>query len=163
MKALLIIDIQIGLTSGKKLFNEISFIDTVNSAIQKIRDSGNIVVFVQHSNKLLVNGEKAWEIDNRLDKNENDIYLQKQHGNAFQNTDLKSILEAKKVDEIVVCGLVSHGCVRATCLGGLDNGFSSLLLKNGHTNWNKDAEIKILKTETELVKKGVMVIDAANI
>ena len=53
-------------------------------------------------------------------------------------------------------GLVSHGCVKATCLGGLYEGFEISLLKNGHTNWNKNAESKITETENELIKKGVL-------
>ncbi|MCG8701043.1 MAG: GrpB family protein, partial [Bacteroidales bacterium] len=32
-------------------------------------------------------------------------------------------------------------------------------LKNGHTNWNKDAETKILETERELSKNGVIIKD----
>jgi nicotinamidase-related amidase len=47
-------------------------------------------------------------------------------------------------------GLASHGCVKATCYGGIEEGFKTSLLKNGHTNWNKDAEIKISQTEKEV-------------
>ena len=163
MKAILIIDIQIGLTTRKALYNEFNFIKTVNSAIKKFRETGNVVIFVQHNNKQLIKGEKDWEIDNRLDRNKNDIYLQKQHGNAFEKTDLKSILDIKKVKEIVVCGLVSQGCVQSACVGGLDNGFLTKLLRKGHTNWNKAAEIKISTTELNLEKKGVLLIDANEI
>ena len=35
-----------------------------------------------------------------------------------------------------------HGCVKATCLGSIREGYKTNLLKNGHTNWNKDAEVK---------------------
>jgi len=159
MKAFLIVDIQIGLTQKKDLFNETSFFETVNSALEKYRESGDLIIFIQHNNKQLIKGEKDWKIDARLAMNTNDIYLQKQHGNAFKNTELKSLLESNKVKEILVCGLVSHGCVQATCIGGKEAGFITALLKNGHTNWNKDAEIKISKTESDLEKKGVRLIN----
>jgi nicotinamidase-related amidase len=163
MKAILIIDIQSGLTTRKTLHNELNFIETVNSALEKIRNTENVVIFVQHNNKQLIKGGKDWEIDCRLARNREDITLQKQHGNAFKETDLKLILDSKNVKEIIVCGLVSHGCVKSTCIGGLNNGFITNLLKNGHTNWNKDAEIKISETELDLEKNGVKLIDVNEI
>lgn len=65
--------------------------------------------------------------------------IQKKHGDAFQDTDLKATLTDFGITSITVGGLVSHGCVKATCLVGLLEGFEISLLKNGHTNWNKDA------------------------
>ncbi len=158
MKALLIIDIQNGLTKKKTLYNESCFIETVNAAIKEYHDLGYPVIFVQHNNKPLKFGTSDWEIDNRLYRKKENIILQKQHGNAFLKTDLKSILENKKVKEIIVCGLVSHGCVKATCIGGFNEGYTTNLLKNGHTNWNKDAAIKIDSTENELNQIGIKIV-----
>ena len=159
MKALLLIDIQKGLTNRKGLYNDLLFFETVNFAINKYRNFGYNVIFIQHNNKQLINGSIDWEIDNRIDKNHTDLILQKQHGNAFEKTELKFILENKDIKEILVCGLVSHGCVKSTCIGGLNHGFKTNILTNGHTNWNKDAEIKISSTESELNQLGVKIID----
>lgn len=159
MKALLVVDIQEGLTKRKDLYNSSCFIETVNYVISRYRELGNIVIFIQHNNKQLINGESDWEINRRIDKRNKDITLQKQHGNAFEKTELKSILKNKNIKEILVCGLVSHGCVKSTCIGGLNQGFITNLLANGHTNWNKDAEIKISSTELELRQLGVKTID----
>jgi nicotinamidase-related amidase len=100
-----------------------------------------------------------WEIDDRIDIRENDLILQKNHGNAFLETNLKAILSERGITEIVVCGLVSHGCVKATCIGGQKSGFQTALLRNGHTNWDKNAEIKKYLTEIELVERGIEIID----
>ena len=159
MKALLLVDIQEGLTKRKNLYNASCFIKTVNYAISRYRELGNLVIFIQHNNKQLIFGESNWEIDKRIDKRNEDITLQKQHGNAFEKTELKSILENESIKEILVCGLVSHGCVKSTCMGGLNQGFRTNLLANGHTNWNKDAEIIISSTELELRQLGVKIID----
>lgn len=162
MKALILIDIQNGLTKKKILHNERVFLDSVNSAIKAYRDSDFKIIFVQHNNNQLKNGSSDWEIDSRIDKQENDSVIQKKHGNAFQDTDLKATLAGFEINSITVGGLVSHGCVKATCLGGLSEGFEISLLKNGHTNWNKDAETKILETERELIKNGVIIKDIVN-
>lgn len=162
MRALVLIDIQNGLTKKKTLHNEKVFIESINSAVEAYRDSDSKIIFVQHNNNQLKKGTSDWEIDNRIEKQANDFVIQKNHGNAFQNTDLKSILVEWGVNSITVGGLVSHGCVKATCLGGLAAGFEISLLKNGHTNWNKDAVVKIQETEEELIKNGVALQGFAN-
>ena len=85
-KALLVIDIQNGLTTKRKLFNDAQFIDTVNFAIEKFRQSdSNMVIFVQHVNRLLIEGSSDWEVDVRINKIENDckkstgMHLRKQN------------------------------------------------------------------------------------
>jgi len=156
MKALVLVDIQRGLTKRKDLYNEKGFLDAVNSAINAYRDSNSKIIFLQHTNKLLQEGTSEWEIDSRIDKQEHDLIIQKKHGNGFQKTNLKQMLLDLKIDSITVGGLVSHGCVKATCLGGLAGGFETSLLKHGHTNWNRDAEHNITLTEKELIEKGVL-------
>jgi nicotinamidase-related amidase len=157
MKALILIDLQHGLTR-KRLYKEDTFLFTINSSIKRYRDSNSKIIFIQHNNNLLNIGSFDWEIDRPIDKQVNDFVIQKKHGNAFQKTKLKQILLDNKIDSITIGGLVSHGCVKATCLGGLAEGFDTSLLKNGHTNWNKDARIKIADTELELSKKGVKLV-----
>ena len=44
MKALLVVDIQVGLTKRKELYNETLFIETVNNAIVRYRESGDIIL-----------------------------------------------------------------------------------------------------------------------
>ena len=159
MKALILIDIQNGLTKKRTLHNEKLFFDTINNAIKNYRESGSKIIFMQHNNKQLKYNSADWEIDKRIDKQEIDIVVQKKHGNGFLNTDLKQILLDAKVKAITVGGLVSHGCVKASCLGGLSQGFETSVLKNGHTNWNKDSENKISETENELMQKGILLDD----
>ncbi len=159
MKALIVIDVQNGLTKSKPLYNEQSFINTVNRAIKKYRDSNYPILFVQHINDLLKNGTNNWEIDQRINKLPDDKIIQKNHGNAFQKTLLKKELTELGVKSIAIAGLSSHGCVKASCLGGMSEGFEIALIKNGHTNWNKDAERRILLTENELFEKGVTIIE----
>ena len=159
MKALLIVDVQEGLTKKNELYNDSLFIDTVDYAVKKCRMKGQLVVFIQHNNEQLLNGTNDWEIDKRITKQEGDVLLQKQHGNAFEKTNLRSILVNKGISEIIVCGLVTHGCIKATCIGGLQEGFKVSLLKNGHTNWSNNAATRITSVEAELAQMGINLID----
>jgi len=163
MKALIVIDIQNGLTNRKDIYNISFVIDTVNDAIKKFREIGYLLVFVQHNNKQLISLTDKWKIDSRIDITNNDLVIQKFHGNAFARTNLEAILRKNDIAEIVICGLVSHGCVKSTCVGGLSLGFKTTLLKNGHTNWDKNASEKIRSVELELEQKGVIIIEIENL
>lgn len=159
-KALVLVDMQQELTSNPKLFNAIQLVNTVNNAIQKFRQNNNPVIFIQHNNKKLVANSPGWEIDNRLDRLPEDPVIQKKHGNAFQETTLKAFLEKNQISELLFCGISSQGCVKHSCLGSLENSFKTLLIKNGHSCWNKNAKELIEKTEQELAKKNVKMISS---
>ena len=155
MKALLVVDVQNGLTRQKKIYKESLFLDTINTAIANYRTNKQLVVFIQHNNKFLIYGSQEWEVDARLDVKKEDYKVQKEVGNAFESANLISILQEHHIKEVLVCGLVSHACVKKTCLGGVQNQFEVALLSNGHSNWNRFAKRKIAVTEKELVQKGV--------
>ena len=158
MKALLVVDVQKDLVD-RKLFQKERFIERIEGTIRKFREMNQLVVFIQHNNSFLKYGTDAWKISEKLVVEKSDPIVQKKHGNAFEKTDLKGILNEHHVNEVVICGLVSHGCVRATSIGAKNEGLDVKLLKNGHSNWAKDAEDKIQKVESELEKKGILVIE----
>ena len=157
-KALIVIDVQNGLTLKKKLYQVDSFFNAVNLAIDSFRASHDLVIFVQHNNKMLINGTDDWQLDERLIRNPDDLILQKQNGNAFLNTKLGEMLTSNNITKIIVCGLVTHGCVRHTCLGAKAEGFSTAILSGGHTSWHAHAQQKIDETETELAGTGIQSI-----
>ncbi|MFT4655459.1 MAG: maleamate amidohydrolase [Patiriisocius sp.] len=49
--------------------------------------------------------------------------IEKHHPSAFFNTSLASKLLALKVDSLIITGLTTSGCVRATCVDGLQHNF----------------------------------------
>jgi nicotinamidase-related amidase len=159
MKALIVVDIQKGLTKRRGFYNTDQFFRTVNSAIEHYRSKGLPIIYIQHINKMLIPNTTDWEIDDRVIMCSEGIVLQKKHGNAFTNTDLDSMLKSNHVDEILVCGLSTQHCVKFTCLGGVKNCFSVSILKNGHSNWAKNAEELVSKTEEELASMDVKIFD----
>lgn len=163
MKALLVVDIQNGLTLKKKLFNQDIFFETVNFAIKKFKENNELVLFIQHNNKSLIMPNSDWDIDFRIIKEKSDFFIQKRHGNSFQNTELLVVLKHHNIDEVIVCGLSSHGCVKHTCIGSREHGFKTKLLTDGHTCWNLNAAEKVHLTELELNRLGIINIDKNDI
>lgn len=157
--ALIIIDMQKGLfEKQRKIFNESQLLNNINILIKYQKDNKLPIIFIQHNSKQLQKGTKEWEIHDGLIKSKDDIVIQKTEGDAFRNTELDDILKINKIKNIIITGLVSHGCVKATCLGGLKNNYETILLKEGHSNWNKDAEFIIEEVNFVLAQNNVNVI-----
>ena len=76
---------------------------------------------------ILKKGSKWCEIDQRLasfvSNNTNHHVIYKQWPSAFFDTALLAFLQLHHVDSLVVCGLTTSGCVRATVIDGLQNDF----------------------------------------
>tara|TARA_B100000809_G_C15140466_1_gene532994 strand:+ start:11861 stop:12481 length:621 start_codon:yes stop_codon:yes gene_type:complete len=62
-------------------------------------------------------------IDPRLNKHANEPVIEKQWPSGFFNTELKQQLLYNSVDSIVVVGLTTSGCVRATVVDGLQHNY----------------------------------------
>ena len=157
MNALLVVDIQNELV-GRNLYEKEKFLRSVKEAISKSRYRKDLIIYIQHNNEFLKEGTFEWEIYGELDRYDSDPVLQKSTGNSFTNKSLGMLLKEKSISKISVCGLVTNGCVRATCLGALANGYDVTLIRSAHTCWGTDAKEKIENTESELFEKGVKLI-----
>ena len=73
--------------------------------------------------ELLVPDSPWIEFDPQLPIIESDVVIEKVHASSFHGTSLQEQLVDLKVDSLVVTGLTTSGCVRATVVDGLQNGF----------------------------------------
>ncbi|MBN9108337.1 MAG: cysteine hydrolase [Pseudonocardia sp.] len=63
-------------------------------------------------------GRPTAEFDPRLGPHGRDVIVEKHHASAFAGTDLAERLAATDVDTVLLCGLTTSGCVRATAVDG---------------------------------------------
>jgi nicotinamidase-related amidase len=73
--------------------------------------------------RVLVEGSRWVEIDPRLARRPGETLLVKKYASCFFGTPLAAQLTAKGVDTIVVTGVTTSGCVRATAVDGCSAGF----------------------------------------
>ncbi len=139
--ALLVIDVQQGLfNKPTPIYQDKALLENINLLADRAHQAGVPVCYVQHSDKkALVKGSKDWQLHPRLHPLEGDIFIHKQHGNAFEGTDLEEEMKSRNIDSVVVTGLVTHGCVRATCLGAIKQGYEVVLVKDGHSSYSQKA------------------------
>ena len=139
--ALLVIDVQQGLfRKSTPIYKAEQLLKNINLLIDQAHQDEVPVFYVQHSDeRSLVEGSQDWQLHPRLHPLDIDFIIHKQHGNAFEDTNLGDALQLKNITSLVVTGLVTHGCVRATCNGALELGYRVILVKDGHSNFSKQA------------------------
>ena len=67
------------------------------------------------------------KVDSALEPLEGEPVIEKQWASAFFSTDLDQQLSALGVDSIVVTGLTTSGCVRASAVDGLQNDYQVVI------------------------------------
>lgn len=161
-QALLVIDVQVGLfEKSTPLYQAEKMLARWEGLIAAARQAGALVVFIQHSSdKVLPWGSREWGLHPRLRLQEGDLLVHKTHGNAFEDTPLNSELQARGITRLALCGLVTHGCVKATCQGALALGYAVSLVSDAHSSYSKDAAAQIEKWNAGLAREGARVLPA---
>ena len=162
--ALLVIDVQRGLfNKSTPIYKEKELLKNINMLVERAR-ADVPVVYVQHSaEKQLVKGTPDWQLHSQLHPLPEDGAVHKLHGNAFEDTPLEEMLQAQNISTVVVTGMVTHGCVKATCLGARSLGYRVILVKDAHSNFSKDAARQIDKVHQALSAEGADCEAAAEI
>jgi maleamate amidohydrolase len=72
-------------------------------------------------------GGRWVEIDPRLDPQPDETVVVKKGASAFFGTNLVAVLNTLQVDTVVLCGATTSGCVRATAIDLLQNGWPAIV------------------------------------
>ncbi len=163
--ALLVIDVQRALfTRPNPVYKANQIIETINILVDRSHLFGVKVIYVQHANQsFLKEGTEGWQFHPGLSRGDVDSLIQKKQGNAVLDTPLQSELEVQGIQNLLIAGLVTQGCIRATCLGGLELGYRVSLVEDGHSNYNQEAAAVIEKWQKELELAGVEIISTDRI
>jgi len=129
--ALLVIDVQNGVVAGAHQRDEV--VANVGSLVERARKEEVPVVWVQHSDDGLERGSDEWLIVPELDPNDKEPLVEKNYGDAFEDTTLESVLSGLGVGRLVVVGAQTDECVRSTLHGALVRGYDATLVSDAHT------------------------------
>jgi len=165
INALLVIDVQKGLFNKTiPIFKSDVLLRNITKLVEKAHENHVPVIYIQHSNdSFLAYGSDGWQLHAGIKPTDKDFLIHKKHGNAFEETSLGNLLQSQSVNSLVITGLVTHGCVKATSLGALELGYQVTLVEDGHSNYSKDAPDLIEKWNQKLSENGVVVKSAEEI
>ncbi len=146
--ALIVVDFQLGFTVPEQsplAGNLDAEVAATNELIAAARKKGIPVIFTvvgydphrqddaglwpekAPSLRMLTIGSELVKLDPRLDQEPGDLVITKKYASGFFGTYLASTLTMQSVDTAIVTGCTTSGCVRATVMDALANGFRPIV------------------------------------
>lgn len=75
-------------------------------------------------------GSETQKLAPPLEVHDTDIMITKQYPSGFFGTSLASTLHFMEVDTLLLTGVTTSGCVRATCIDSISHGFVTLVVED---------------------------------
>ena len=129
--ALLVIDVQNGVVG--EAYERDRVVANVASLIAKARAAGTAVVWVQHNAPGLEADTEAWTYVPELTRADGEPLVQKWYGDAFEDTDLESVLAERRIGRLFLSGAQTDECIRSTLHGAIARGYDATLVSDAHT------------------------------
>jgi nicotinamidase-related amidase len=135
--ALMVIDVQQGVVG--EAHDRDAVVANIRTLVEKARDEGIPIVWVQHSDEGLEKGSDAWQYVPELARQESEPLVHKTFGDSFEDTDLEDVLAAAGVGRLVVTGAQTDACIRSTIHGAFARGYDVTLVGDAHTTEDQSA------------------------
>ncbi|MNO98840.1 Streptothricin hydrolase [compost metagenome] len=134
-QALIVVDIQNDYFPGGKwtLSGVDAAADNAARLIAATREAGDLVVHIRHEfpsteAPFFVPGSQGAEIHPTVQNHGNEPVVVKNYINSFRETNLKSLLDDQRIEEVVVVGNMSHMCVDAITRAAVDYGYKATVI-----------------------------------
>jgi len=129
--ALIVIDVQNGVVAGNHERDAV--VANVGSLVERAREEGVPVVWIQHNDDGLARGSDEWRIVPELSPADAEPLVEKSYGDSFEDTDLEAVLSGLGVGRLVVAGAQTDSCIRSTLHGAFARGYDATLVGDAHT------------------------------
>lgn len=134
-RALILIDIQNDYFPGGKwtLSGIDAAADQAARVLEAARKAGDLVVHVRHEfptaeAPFFTPGSDGARIHPKVAQQGNEPVVLKHQVNSFRDTDLKAILDQNGIEDVVICGAMSHMCVDAGTRAASDLGYKCTVI-----------------------------------
>ncbi len=78
--------------------------------------------------EVFVRGNPLGAWPDGLEPAEGEVVISKQYPSAFFGTSLLATLTERRIDTLIITGLTTSGCVRATCVDAVSHGFIPIVI-----------------------------------
>ncbi|MET1029104.1 MAG: cysteine hydrolase family protein [Dongiaceae bacterium] len=160
-RALIVVDLQNDYFPGGKW--TLSGIDLAadNAArlIADARDNGDLVVHIRHEftaadAPFFVPGSDGAQIHPKVRNRDDEHVVLKHFINPFRDTDLRAELDGNDIDEVVICGAMSHMCIDAVTRAADDFGYKVTVIHDACAS--RDLEFNGLRVPAAQVHAAFM-------
>ena len=150
-RALILIDIQNDYFPGGRwpLIGIESAAGKASRVLAAARAAGDLVIHVRHEfptadAPFFVPGSDGAKIHAKVRGLDGEPVVLKHHVNAFRETDLKSILDRYGIEEVVLCGAMSHMCVDAGVRAASDLGYRCVVIHDACATRDQEFEGQVV-------------------
>ncbi len=170
--ALLIIDVQTGVVADCYQRDEV--VARIGTLVDRARAGGVPVVWVADNAEGREIGSHPWRIVPELAPDPAEALVDKQYGDAFEDTVLEDVLAGAGVGRLVVAGAQTDACIRSTIHGAFTRGYDVTLVGDAHTTedltaWGMPAPAAVIAMtnlswgDTGAPGRVASVVDAAEV
>jgi nicotinamidase-related amidase len=138
--ALLVVDVQRNMFElTPAVADGVELLATLKDLIARARAAGVPVLYVRNSGgpgDPDAPGTTGWELSPALPRQSAEPIVDKTKPDAFDGTNLRTILLSRGVRRLVVAGLQSEFCIQATCRGAHARGYNVTLVEDAHGTYD---------------------------
>ncbi len=169
MQALLVLDVVNAIFElPVPLHDPDGFVDNVRGLLDRARTKRVPVVHFKQlgpEGSLFAPGGRGREIDTRVAATAGDIVIDKPEPDMFLGTPLAEVLAERGVDEVVICGFCSEGCIDTTVRSAWAKGFRVVLASGAHTTTANEvlSAEQIVKHHDLVLARFARVVPAAEV
>lgn len=135
--AVLVVDVQNGVVASAYARAEV--VANIGRLVERARQEEIPVVWVQDCGGDRAHGSDPWRIVPELSPAEDDPQVDKLYGDSFEDTPLEDLLAGLGVGRLLVAGVQTDACVRATLHGAFVRGYDTTLVSDAHTTEDRSA------------------------
>jgi nicotinamidase-related amidase len=133
---LVVVDVQVGVM--KEAWDADRVVANVARAVDRAREHGVPVLWVQHSSDELPHGSPDWQWVPELAPANGEPRIHKHFNSSFEQSALEDELAKLGATHVVLAGAATNWCIRATAYGALERGYDLTLVQDAHTTGTMD-------------------------
>ena len=151
---LLLIDIQNDyFPEGKlELHGMVNAANNASSLLQLFRRKKMQIIHIKHisvrpGSTFFLPDTEGVEINNLVKPGEGEVVVEKNHPNSFRETGLLDLLKTHEIEDVVICGAMSHMCIDATTRAAFDYGFNCYVAEDACATRNLQFKDKTINAD----------------
>lgn len=136
---LLIVDVQRAMFEcDGGVYKGLEVLERIERLLSTARNTEVPVIFIQHTEQSgeYGKGTDTWQIHERLKPLPNEVVVEKHYWDAFQKTELESVLKAYGLRKLIVVGMQTEYCMDTTIRNAFSRGYQLMGVKGCHTTYD---------------------------
>ncbi len=136
-RCLVIVDLQNDYFPGGKmeLFGIKAAAENARILLTEFRKSDSPIIHIQHISLppdafFFLPDTQGAQLNERVSPRDGETVVVKNYPNSFRGTSLLEILRSMHIDNLVICGAMSHMCIDATTRAAFDFGFNCIVAED---------------------------------